>query len=751
MSASLHMAQQFAKHRRLRLVVAVLYVAVVLVYLGWRLTILNPGAPLLSAVYYAADVIGFVLGLTVIVTSRTYVHRSPPAAPAGLGVDVFVLCYREPVDLVRTTLRAARDLRYPHATWLLDDGNREEMRRLAEDLGVGYLRRTENIDAKAGNLNHGLANTSAEFVAVFDADHVAQPHALDVMLGFFSDPALAMVQTPQDYYNTDAFQYMNSRRSGALWHDQSFFYGIALPCAEAGNGATCVGTSVVYRRSAIDTIGGIPTETVTEDLHTSLRLHKAGFRTVYLHEPVAYGVAAADIAEYYKTRHRWAHGNIHALRIENAAFTTKLSLSQRLSYISLGVIYLEGWQQLMMFTIPVVTLMFGLAPFEISVFNVLVVLLMPLVTFLLLQELGCGFTRYWVNEIFSMARFPVHIAAAAALWRKKMAWRTSTKATKGRVSARLLAPQIAVAVASLGAVAVGVWRLSADWSTGPLTAFVVATATGDISGLKIGLFETLREGYPLDLVAVAGFWAVFNAVRAGAVVAKAVRNARRSSDQQRFPVPLPITLAFEGTDITGVTEAVTFSSAEIVTWEPVPSCPSSRAACTLWLPDGPLRTEAAVLALPDRRGVHRAQIAFASREVRDRLENTLLSVDWHREALARHRGFHTALGTLGDLARLKWPFRRQDPSWTAALLDTTGTPSKSAYGLIGAPPGGGHYRSLIAFRELECGQMVRATTFDSAACCSITMSVLGEEATHCLNGVGLDGAEMRRYFVRLEA
>src|SRR5262249_40374004 len=151
----------------------------------------------------------FILALTLIFCSWNYRHREPLPAPRDLRVDVFIPTYREPADLVRWTIIAAKNIAYPHETFVLDDGNRPEMKALARELGVRYLAREKNVHAKAGNLNHGLAHSPADFVMVFDADHIPLPHALDVTLGFFRDKRVAMVQTPQDFYNTDAFQYVN--------------------------------------------------------------------------------------------------------------------------------------------------------------------------------------------------------------------------------------------------------------------------------------------------------------------------------------------------------------------------------------------------------------------------------------------------------------------------------------------------------------------------------------------------------------
>ena len=81
------------------------------------------------------------------------------------------------------------------------------MRRLAATLGARYLTRPDNADAKAGNLNHALQSIDTDLVAVLDADHIARPDFLRNTIGYFDDPELALVQTPQDFYNLDSFEH----------------------------------------------------------------------------------------------------------------------------------------------------------------------------------------------------------------------------------------------------------------------------------------------------------------------------------------------------------------------------------------------------------------------------------------------------------------------------------------------------------------------------------------------------------------
>ena len=752
---------RFCRRNRFRKTVALVYIVLTLAYLAWRTTIINFDAVGLSLTYFAAEVLGFVLGLTLIFCSWNYRHREPPPAPRGLKVDVFVPAYREPVDLVRWTLMAAQNIRYPHDTFLLDDGNRAELRALAAELGVRYLARERNVNAKAGNLNHGLAHSMADFVMVFDADHIALPHALDATLGFFRNPRVAMVQTPQDYYNTDAFQFINAG-NGALWHDQSFFYGIAQACRDSLNGASCVGTGVVYRRSALDSIGGIPTATVTEDFHTSLKLHKAGHEVAYLNEPVAYGVAAADIREYYKTRHRWAHGNIHALRIEGIFTCKGLSVGQRLSYLTLGLIYLEGWQQLLLFIVPWMSLLMGWAPFDITLLNVIVVLLFPVIATLLLQEFGCGLSRYWTNEIFGVARFPVHILASLALFSGKMHFRPSAKNICGRLEWRLLSPQLVVGAVSLCALAVGLVHLGLDFRVGPLADDVARMMSGNLA--QIDWNRRLDQGYTLELVAVSGFWALFNAAKCLYLVLKAMRDARGSTEDYRFDVRVPLEIAIEGTALVRV-ERLSSSFASLRWYGANIPAIGERLIGRLHLPSGPIPVTCVVTGRTDiaPRGLRigrfsidtlrsMARVALVDRDLmwqrgrERRLAESLYSVDWHREFMHRHAFFATPLEALRRLLPLRRPVA-QDVTWNPALYRMPET-GDLAYALV-ATQDPDEAASVITFHPIYAGRVLDMQVLGEREITIQSVKVIDPEPLQSLPHRGLDGATMQKYKVLL--
>jgi cellulose synthase (UDP-forming) len=254
---------------RIRLLVSIGYVIAAITYFSWRVTVLNHDAITFSVLFLLGELFGTVVCFVLAFTGWRRVVLRAGSPEDGLAVDVFITVYNEPIDVIRRTALGAIAMDYAHETWILDDGDRHEIKSLARELGCRYLARTTNKGAKAGNLNNGLQHASGAFVAVFDADHVPQRDFLMKVLGYFRDPLVAVVQTPQDYFNLNAFQYGRNKYSKLIWHDQSVFHYVGQTGRNHWNAATFCGTSAILRRSAVDAIGGIPEETVTEDMHAS--------------------------------------------------------------------------------------------------------------------------------------------------------------------------------------------------------------------------------------------------------------------------------------------------------------------------------------------------------------------------------------------------------------------------------------------------------------------------------------------------
>jgi cellulose synthase (UDP-forming) len=259
-------------------------------------------------------------------------------------VDVYVCTYDENAAVLRATLAGCAAMTYPHTTYLLDDGRRPEMAKLAEQWGAQYVTRPDNSHAKAGNINHALPITGGDLVFVLDADHVPLPDALDAVVGYFDDGDCALVQTPHDFYNHDSIQHYEVGR-----HEQSVFYSTILPGKDRHGASFWCGSGAVIRRGALLDVGGVATETIAEDFHTTIKLHQAGWTSRYHDEVIIQGLAPHDLAAYLLQRDRWARGNLAVFTTKQSPFRARtLSKRQRLSYLGSLSAYLAGPMRLLL-------------------------------------------------------------------------------------------------------------------------------------------------------------------------------------------------------------------------------------------------------------------------------------------------------------------------------------------------------------------------------------------------------------------
>jgi hypothetical protein len=278
------------------------------------------------------------------------------------AVDVYVCSYDEPVAVLEATLTGCALMSYPHTTWLLDDGARPEIAALAEAWGARYMTRPDKAHAKAGNINHALPLTEGEFVLVLDADHVPLPDALETLVGYFEDPKVALVQTPHDFSNHDSIQHYDLGR-----HEQSVFFSAICVGKDHHNASFWCGSCALIRREALLSIGGVATDTIAEDFHTTIKLHRQGWRTHYDERIIAQGRAPHDLAAYLLQRDRWARGNLAVFTTpESPLRASELTASQRMSYLASLTGYLAGPVRLLMLTILAAVLWTGALPLQIG-------------------------------------------------------------------------------------------------------------------------------------------------------------------------------------------------------------------------------------------------------------------------------------------------------------------------------------------------------------------------------------------------
>jgi len=292
-------------------------------------------------------------------------RRKPVALPRDRAlwpsIDVYVPTYNEPLEVVRPTVLAALNLDWPadrFKVYILDDGRRPAFREFAAQCGAEYLIRSNNAHAKAGNLNHALTITRGEFVAIFDCDHIPVRTFLTTTIGWFlKDQRCAMLQTPHHFFSPDPFE-RNLGTFRRVPNEGNLFYGLIQDGNDLWNATFFCGSCAVLRRGPLEEIGGIAVETVTEDAHTALKLHRRGYNTAYLREVLAGGLATESLSGHIGQRIRWARGMAQIFRLDNPLLGHGLSAMQRLCYSNSMLHFFSGIPRLVFLTAPLAYLYF---------------------------------------------------------------------------------------------------------------------------------------------------------------------------------------------------------------------------------------------------------------------------------------------------------------------------------------------------------------------------------------------------------
>lgn len=286
------------------------------------------------------------------------------------AVDIFLPTYNEPVSILRRTVAACQQMDYPNKTiYILDDNRRPEMRALAEEMGVGYFDRPDNRHFKAGNINNALFKTPnpSPYVCFFDCDFVPVPWFLTRIMGFFQNPKIGMVQTPLNFYNEDLIQ-CNLGLGGSITSEQDQFFRTIQPGRDAFNAVICCGTSWITPRHLLEEMGGIPTDTITEDMMTSYTLQTQGFDVIYLNEALTFGEAPNRSTDHLKQRTRWCRGSLQALFIKNnPLLSKKLNFAQRYFYAIAFGYWFTMIPRLILVFLPLLFFFFGILPMKASV------------------------------------------------------------------------------------------------------------------------------------------------------------------------------------------------------------------------------------------------------------------------------------------------------------------------------------------------------------------------------------------------
>ncbi len=323
--------------RRRRVAGQILTIVTILVgtsYLVWHWRYINWDAWYYSFIFFVAESVGFLLFCFFALNDWFLRYHAPEGVPVerDFSVDVFIPVAGEPLELLKETLEAALRIDYAHKRlYILDDKGREEYRRLAESHGCGYFARKEHNDAKAGNLNHAFRQTTGDLILALDADQVPQPDIITRLIGYFKIPRIAFVQSKQDFKVPVGDPFGNTDR---------VFYNVMQSGKDNDNAAFSCGSGVMYRRKALEEIGGFSTWNIVEDVHTSMLLHERGWRSVYHNYALTRGTAPTEIYGVYRQRRQWAADSLRLIFWDNPFRHKGLTLKQKLQYFNLGFVYL---------------------------------------------------------------------------------------------------------------------------------------------------------------------------------------------------------------------------------------------------------------------------------------------------------------------------------------------------------------------------------------------------------------------------
>ncbi|MGL6096148.1 MAG: glycosyltransferase family 2 protein, partial [Fimbriiglobus sp.] len=361
-----------------------LTIAVSLFYLFYRITftlnLTTTYASIISVLLICAEAYGITSVL--LFALQVWDPRQPAIKPVLVGrtVDIFVPTYNEDPMILRATIEACMRIDYPgKRVYLCDDGGTEarcaredigaaakeradEMKALCAELGAVYLTRPKNEHAKAGNLNHAFTQTDGEFIIIFDADHVPEPHFINRLIGYFADERLGYIQTPHAFYNFSSFQSKLDHKNRQYWEEGALFYEVIQPGRNRWNCPIFAGSAAMFRRKALEEVGYIALETITEDMHTGMRMNAKGWSSLAIAERMVAGQAAPDITTFHTQRLRWGEGNLSIMAYDNPATMRGLTLAQRFCYLGSMIHWAGGFFKLIIYITPVLMMLTGVSP-----------------------------------------------------------------------------------------------------------------------------------------------------------------------------------------------------------------------------------------------------------------------------------------------------------------------------------------------------------------------------------------------------
>ncbi|MFC4527016.1 UDP-forming cellulose synthase catalytic subunit [Dyella halodurans] len=525
-------------------------------YIWWRTTETLRFSSAVETVFgyilYSAEFYTWIVLFLGYAQTAWPLHRKPMPLPEDRDswptVDVYIPTYNEPLSVVSPAVLAAKSMDWPREklrVYVLDDGSREEFQRFAAEVGVGYLTREEHHFAKAGNINHALGLTSGEYIAIFDCDHIPTRSFLQTTMGeFLADPKCALVQTPHHFFSPDPFE-RNYDTFMRVPSEGSLFYGLIQDGNDFWNATFFCGSCAVIKRAPLLEVGGIAVETVTEDAHTALKMHRRGYRSAYLRIVQAAGLATESLSGLVGQRIRWARGMAQIFRVDNPWIGKGLSFFQRVCYSNAMLHFFYGFPRLIFLVMPCAYLFFGLHVFNADAVSVMAYVLPYLYVAGLANSRIQGQYRhsFWAEVYESvLAWYTVMPTTVAFINPKKGKFNVTAKG--GLIEEAYL-----------------------DWSTSKPYMWLLAL---NLAGLVAGVVRifTVQRDEPVTVL-MNMVWGLFNVAMLGAAVGVA-KEAKQVRVAHHVPLRVPATLILpDGKTIACHTENYSTGGLGIVLPEPL--------------------------------------------------------------------------------------------------------------------------------------------------------------------------------------
>lgn len=422
--------------------------------------------------------------------SNISIPRTPEKIP-DLSVDVLTTYFPgEPYDMITNTLTAILKIRYPHKTYLCDEADDPFLKEFCEERGIIHVTRDNRIDAKAGNINNALRTVATgDICVILDPDHVPEPAFLDPILPHFANPDIGFVQIVQSYYNIE--ESLVAR--GAA--EQTFqFYGPMMMTLNAYGSVNAIGANCVFRRAALDSIGGHAAG-LCEDMHTTMLLYSKGWKAVYLPVVLAKGLAPSTLTNYFKQQLKWARGTFDLLVKVYPRIFSKLTGRQRIHFAILPMHYFGGVISLINFLIPILALLFSTTPWRGNIIDFILVLLPVAASAILVRT----YIQKWVIEKkergFHIIGGLLHIntwwiyilGLFYTLIDKKVPYLPTPKEGENSTNLKIIIPNAIVAILSIFAI---VYGLSRDLT--PFSIVMAGFAFFNAFIMIFGIYLTIR-------------------------------------------------------------------------------------------------------------------------------------------------------------------------------------------------------------------------------------------------------------------